>query len=403
MTDRCPHDYGRMPDGSFSECHMCCKARVAELEAAAKNVLKHGAIDEECPHVAALARLVPLDSVSVLEVPYRPCTIHGGYDPSLKQCPGCLDAKLVDAPRPSDARPMTWVERAAWNESVERASAEEPRAKDASPDPYRRPAPMPAPEPDPLVPTEPVDLPEQRTNEAVGCEVCDQTRAGRLSGCIIHDVYPEEPRTDSAVRRLRCAGCGHFENEVAGTTCKHYGAVTEVAPNVYGGGHYWFPVDEHGIAVKPSSQEIPETAAMRINRAERDLSAVRAALCEALGAWDRLDVSGRDRARIDSLSPLVGLRTEPPRAGCGCVCTNCLATKNATHAVCAYRCALTSRTTYHGDHAEALARAHAEGYEEGKMAAARTETPNRCRGCKGILTQATHCNDCAPVTGSGGT
>jgi hypothetical protein len=33
----------------------------------------------------------------------------------------------------------------------------------------------------------------------------------------------------------------------------------------------------------------------------------------------------------------------------------------------------------------------------------RPETPNRCRGCKGILTQATHCNDCAPVTGGEGT
>lgn len=50
----------------------------------------------------------PRPSVSVPEVPYRPCTIHGGYDPSLKQCPGCLDAKLVDAPRPSDAQAREW-------------------------------------------------------------------------------------------------------------------------------------------------------------------------------------------------------------------------------------------------------------------------------------------------------
>lgn len=34
---------------------------------------------------------------------------------------------------------------------------------------------------------------------------------------------PNDPRTDSPKDRLRCLGCGHFENEVAGTTCKHYG------------------------------------------------------------------------------------------------------------------------------------------------------------------------------------
>ena len=52
---------------AFDEDVVAMKARVAELEAAAKNVLKHGAIDEECPHVAALARLVGSDSVGIEE------------------------------------------------------------------------------------------------------------------------------------------------------------------------------------------------------------------------------------------------------------------------------------------------------------------------------------------------
>ena len=41
--------------------------------------------------------------------------------------------------------------------------------------------------------------------------------------------------------------------------------------------------------------------------------------------------------------------------------------------------------------------------EENERLRQGSETPNRCRGCKGILTQATHCNDCAPVTGGEGT
>lgn len=37
------------------------------------------------------------------------------------------------------------------------------------------------------------------------------------------------------------------------------------------------------------------------------------------------------------------------------------------------------------------------------VAEACSETPNRCRGCNGILTPATHCNDCAMLTGGEGT
>lgn len=41
--------------------------------------------------------------------------------------------------------------------------------------------------------------------------------------------------------RLRCLGCGHFDNELSDDACSHYGI-----------GHYMAMVDERGVPIKPA-------------------------------------------------------------------------------------------------------------------------------------------------------
>lgn len=52
--------------------------RVAELETFIRGVLKHGAVDEECPHVAALAKLVE-PTASMCTTPNGRTDGHGAY------------------------------------------------------------------------------------------------------------------------------------------------------------------------------------------------------------------------------------------------------------------------------------------------------------------------------------
>ncbi len=338
---------------AFDEDVVAMKARVAELEAAVAEA--HRNLPANPYHArnalgAALAG-TPTASVSVLEVPYRPCTIHGGYDPSLKQCPGCLDAKLVDAPRPSDAESLCTncgeTEADASKGSCPGVGpynghnfVSYPRTKEATvaQDWIDDPSGIPAPIACPRGPygtcawARRSECATHRTNEATSGPRASRAKEIRDMAAFLEGeprpkdepVRPDqtkyvitcddEPRTDSALtvldRLLQC-----FTEADDGLQTDN---LEKVASAIVWG-------QEIVRKAQRTEPALPESA--KIERWRRLL----------LEAWQ--DADWRD----------------------------------------------------------------VEDVREEMLATARTETPNRCRGCKGILTQATHCNDCAPVTGSNDT
>lgn len=67
-----------------------------EAERKSRNIVD---LDDEGQHHNVFIAPPPIGPT-----PYRPCADHGGYDPALPQCPGCVAAGVVTVARSSDAK-----------------------------------------------------------------------------------------------------------------------------------------------------------------------------------------------------------------------------------------------------------------------------------------------------------